>query len=220
MSLIKCPECDKQISDRSYSCPHCGYPLRENASTAQTGSMGETAAPEEPAIRQDVNAAIEPLPAKNSSVTEEQSVTKRTNKRTLIALSGIVVLAGILLSVFFLKKPSPKPEDPIVGSWILIGYQEGDNDTDSLVPAEEGQCSVVFNSSGSGLVSLDNKGETTELTWEVEDTSDPDCIWYIIHLGEDQTILAASLTFTEGDASNLLTIGTGEIMMLFGQPKS
>lgn len=26
MTLIKCPECGKDISDKSNSCPHCGYP--------------------------------------------------------------------------------------------------------------------------------------------------------------------------------------------------
>ena len=28
MSLIKCPECDLQVSDKALSCPHCGYPLK------------------------------------------------------------------------------------------------------------------------------------------------------------------------------------------------
>lgn len=27
--LIKCPECNLQVSDRARSCPHCGYPLKE-----------------------------------------------------------------------------------------------------------------------------------------------------------------------------------------------
>ena len=27
--LIKCPECDLQVSDRAFACPHCGYPLKE-----------------------------------------------------------------------------------------------------------------------------------------------------------------------------------------------
>jgi len=31
MALIKCPECDKEISDRAASCPHCGCPLVEEA---------------------------------------------------------------------------------------------------------------------------------------------------------------------------------------------
>ena len=28
--LIKCPECELQISDKAISCPHCGYPLKSN----------------------------------------------------------------------------------------------------------------------------------------------------------------------------------------------
>ena len=27
MALIKCPECGKEISDKSSACIHCGYPL-------------------------------------------------------------------------------------------------------------------------------------------------------------------------------------------------
>lgn len=26
--LVKCPECDLQVSDKAQSCPHCGYPLK------------------------------------------------------------------------------------------------------------------------------------------------------------------------------------------------
>lgn len=28
--LIKCPECELQVSDKAMSCPHCGYPLKPN----------------------------------------------------------------------------------------------------------------------------------------------------------------------------------------------
>ena len=27
MSLVKCPECEKKISDKAVKCPGCGYPL-------------------------------------------------------------------------------------------------------------------------------------------------------------------------------------------------
>lgn len=27
MSLIQCPECGKEISNKATSCPHCGYPI-------------------------------------------------------------------------------------------------------------------------------------------------------------------------------------------------
>lgn len=29
--LIQCPECNLQVSDKAFSCPHCGYPLKESA---------------------------------------------------------------------------------------------------------------------------------------------------------------------------------------------
>jgi hypothetical protein len=28
MSLIECPECNKEISDQAVMCPHCGYPIK------------------------------------------------------------------------------------------------------------------------------------------------------------------------------------------------
>lgn len=30
MALIICPECNKEISDKSVTCIHCGYPLKED----------------------------------------------------------------------------------------------------------------------------------------------------------------------------------------------
>ena len=29
--LVKCPECELQVSDKAVTCPHCGYPLKSNA---------------------------------------------------------------------------------------------------------------------------------------------------------------------------------------------
>ena len=29
MALIKCPECDKKVSDKAESCPHCGYSFKK-----------------------------------------------------------------------------------------------------------------------------------------------------------------------------------------------
>ena len=31
--LIKCPECELQVSDKAYICPHCGYPLKGSNKT-------------------------------------------------------------------------------------------------------------------------------------------------------------------------------------------
>lgn len=26
--LVKCPECELQVSDKAPACPHCGYPMK------------------------------------------------------------------------------------------------------------------------------------------------------------------------------------------------
>ena len=35
--LILCPECDLQVSDAAFTCPHCGYPLKPGISPKRTG---------------------------------------------------------------------------------------------------------------------------------------------------------------------------------------
>lgn len=34
--IIKCPECELQVSDKANSCPHCGYPIQSNAGRRKT----------------------------------------------------------------------------------------------------------------------------------------------------------------------------------------
>ena len=36
MSLIKCPECGKEISTEAASCPHCGYPLHKEEGPSES----------------------------------------------------------------------------------------------------------------------------------------------------------------------------------------
>ena len=35
MTLIKCSECQKEISDKAYTCPNCGNPIKEQKTTIQ-----------------------------------------------------------------------------------------------------------------------------------------------------------------------------------------
>ena len=39
MALITCPECGKSVSDQAQSCPHCGFPLKKDASF--DGKLGQ-----------------------------------------------------------------------------------------------------------------------------------------------------------------------------------
>lgn len=40
MSLIKCPECGKEVSDKAQACIHCGYPLTNNLNQISCPSCG------------------------------------------------------------------------------------------------------------------------------------------------------------------------------------
>ena len=43
MSLIKCPECQKEVSSAATSCPHCGYPLKADKKEIADNTMKCTA---------------------------------------------------------------------------------------------------------------------------------------------------------------------------------
>lgn len=38
MALIKCPECGKEISDKSDKCIHCGYPIKKTTTCIINGT--------------------------------------------------------------------------------------------------------------------------------------------------------------------------------------
>ena len=39
MAIIKCPECNKEISDQAPACIHCGYPLQNTATKPVTNKI-------------------------------------------------------------------------------------------------------------------------------------------------------------------------------------
>ena len=41
MALVRCPECQRSISDKALNCPHCGYPLRQSDEiSSERGYLG------------------------------------------------------------------------------------------------------------------------------------------------------------------------------------
>lgn len=39
MALINCPECNKEISDTTKSCPHCGYSIKKEITQTELGNV-------------------------------------------------------------------------------------------------------------------------------------------------------------------------------------
>lgn len=40
MAMIECPECEREVSDQATSCPHCGFPLSDDAAKAAEAIKG------------------------------------------------------------------------------------------------------------------------------------------------------------------------------------
>ena len=51
MSMIKCPECQSEISDKAESCPKCGYPIAVNVQTPKQEDVKKEVTPEQKAKR-------------------------------------------------------------------------------------------------------------------------------------------------------------------------
>ena len=45
MSMIKCTECGKEISDKATACPHCGCPMTEILSATKESKKEEKVKP-------------------------------------------------------------------------------------------------------------------------------------------------------------------------------
>jgi len=89
MALIKCPECEREISDKAISCPYCGYPIAENWQDLE---------PKEPMIENSVTKSttyIAPNYAKNYENPKQHQKKSGCLPAFLIVL-GLVVLVFIL----------------------------------------------------------------------------------------------------------------------------
>ncbi|PKM79835.1 MAG: hypothetical protein CVU89_16595 [Firmicutes bacterium HGW-Firmicutes-14] len=87
MSLINCPECNKQISDKAEACPYCGLPGSyfstrgdgaKEACVAETGAFyvhpaPDTAADELPSTLPDVAPGAQPGASLDASPDTEPS---------------------------------------------------------------------------------------------------------------------------------------------------
>ena len=42
MSLIRCPECESQVSDRAFACPQCGFPIQKDLKAASKAEKAKS----------------------------------------------------------------------------------------------------------------------------------------------------------------------------------
>lgn len=84
MAIINCPECGKEISDKSETCIYCGYPLKETKSE----EAPKDATSEKVSIRNNL-----------------ENLGRKIGKRRLFVIFGamLVMVTVILISVISRK---------------------------------------------------------------------------------------------------------------------
>lgn len=110
MSLIECPECGKQISDKAKSCPNCGCPIMVGNTSMQTTTI------------------------KNA----DQKVSGLSVVALIFSIIGCTFIIGIVLAIIDLckkdgrKKVCSKIALIICGFWLIIFFIAfGSSETDS-----------------------------------------------------------------------------------------
>lgn len=119
MAIIKCPECNKEVSDKSEFCIHCGYPISKHEKLENTHSetISQISNNDEKQndIQQPINANN--YNSNNNPLTDLESGTNLTintapnNKKgkiIIISVIAAIVLIAILCSTFFILNNQSK----------------------------------------------------------------------------------------------------------------
>lgn len=92
MALIKCPECGKEISDKSTNCIHCGCPIDniENLSEAMNDSLD---------VKNEKSKKDNHISSNNSSTVQKPNTTKSSNMGCGVIIAIIAVLLCLLMAL-------------------------------------------------------------------------------------------------------------------------
>ena len=195
MAIINCPECGKEISDKSETCIHCGYPLKE--------SMSEEVPKEKTSGRASVKSVLENLGS-------------RIGKKGLFILLGaaLVIVAIILISVINQNVLNEKEQYVYK---VVAEYKEMLKDPDSMVL--RGDILYVKNSSYDTYVAFSASGNNSYgapvtsmpifmnysyLGDYDDDTDDLDDVWDAANLARGQLVVASwnLMAAAGGDLTN------------------
>lgn len=108
MALIKCPECGKEISDRSRSCIHCGYPLNLVVeSTNETIKNDDTDLVKDEVIQDESN---QNPTQENDSMVEHNNASTSMDKKTKYGLFAIISIVIVIFIVVMISENAKKCE--------------------------------------------------------------------------------------------------------------
>ena len=136
MSLIRCPECGKEFSDRAVACPNCGFPIeeiRESEGSKNSGDLSEESsispARTDSTYAGESNVSGSSIHDNTSSAamdSQHSDTTLKGNNKTIVGI-GIAVLLVIMSIFLILSFGSSKPavDAELQGIWVYSTYMGG-----------------------------------------------------------------------------------------------
>lgn len=140
MSLIKCPECGKEISDLAGKCPNCGFPIKSNNSPYSDMSSNYYSNASMP--NNNVNVIPQQSHAQPIVVKPYQPEPKNSKLgivALILSILGCTFWLGIILAVVDLcKKDGSKKVCSIIAIcvsvfWLILAVGVGKSQDDSEV---------------------------------------------------------------------------------------
>ena len=97
MSMIKCTECGKEISDKATACPHCGCPMTEILSATKENKKEEKV-----------------KPIKEKKIKEPITPEQKKKRILIMSVTAFVLFAAVALIWYFgIKIPKVPQEVPV-----------------------------------------------------------------------------------------------------------
>ena len=137
MAIINCPECGKEISDKSETCIYCGYPLKETKS--EETPKDETS--EKVSIRNNL-----------------ENLGRKIGKRRLFVLFGAVLVMMTVILISVISQNVLNEKEKYVYK-VVAEYKDMLKDPDSLVL--RGDILYVKDSSNDTYVAFSASGNNS-----------------------------------------------------------
>lgn len=161
MSLIKCPECEKEISDKAFSCPHCGYQL-----------AGEKN------INNDLEVENDTVEINDSNeiIVQEKIKNRKTLKITIAVLVSIVIIILAIAVTYFFATAKSRDYKKAVDLYNSGNYSDSLSIFNNISDYEDSaeyikKCEYEISINGQFLRSL---AKGLEKRWELIDKKETD----------------------------------------------
>ena len=151
MALIKCPECEKEISDKSLSCIYCGCPINQESPIYDSEKTNST------------------LGKLSSSVTILLEKFKNSkNLKIAIAIVTIVLILIIGITTFS-TEPTLKRCEKLLGASVeeVLSDKEFTVTESSGIKLAKSPTKELFNISGEIQIFIESSEDSIEIvTWK------------------------------------------------------